>query len=122
MFAVSPLFALVVVCVYVFLGREQTYEHLNRRLPPHLKYDLHVLLVGHGKTCAACTSAAKGKPNNRAKAGALGPCPLRPVGMPAKIPDGMPVSKALAAPRSALSADDSNQRSGPETPAKKPKR
>ena len=30
-------------------SREQTYEHLNRRVPDDVKYALHVLLVEHGK-------------------------------------------------------------------------
>merc|ERR1712216_1115917 len=30
-------------------GREQTYDHLNAIVPGHLKLDLHVLLVEHGK-------------------------------------------------------------------------
>ena len=29
--------------------RDGTYEHLNRRVPPEVKYELHVLLVQHGK-------------------------------------------------------------------------
>ena len=29
--------------------RDGTYEHLNRRVPPEIKYELHVLLVRHGK-------------------------------------------------------------------------
>ena len=29
--------------------RDQTYEHLNRRVPDDIKYHLHVLLVQHGK-------------------------------------------------------------------------
>ncbi|KAL1508661.1 hypothetical protein AB1Y20_004757 [Prymnesium parvum] len=29
--------------------RDQTYEHLNRRVPADIKYELHVLLVKHGK-------------------------------------------------------------------------
>jgi len=29
--------------------REQTYEHLNRKVPDDVKYALHVLLVEHGK-------------------------------------------------------------------------
>lgn len=29
--------------------RETAYEHLNRRVPPELRFDLHVLLVEHGK-------------------------------------------------------------------------
>ena len=30
-------------------GREEAYEHLNRRVPDDCKFDLHVLLVEHGK-------------------------------------------------------------------------
>ena len=30
-------------------SREQTYEHLNRKVPNDVKYDLHVLMVEHGK-------------------------------------------------------------------------
>jgi endonuclease-3 len=30
-------------------NREQTYEHLNRKVPDDVKYALHVLLVQHGK-------------------------------------------------------------------------
>ena len=30
-------------------NREQTYEHLNRKVPDDVKYALHVLLVEHGK-------------------------------------------------------------------------
>ena len=29
--------------------RDGTYEHLNRRVPGELKYELHILLVAHGK-------------------------------------------------------------------------
>ena len=29
--------------------RDTTYLHLNQRTPDHVKYDLHVLLVEHGK-------------------------------------------------------------------------
>ena len=29
--------------------RDQAYEHLNRRVPDGCKFDLHVLLVEHGK-------------------------------------------------------------------------
>jgi hypothetical protein len=29
--------------------RDTTYEHLNRRVPDECKFDLHVLLVEHGK-------------------------------------------------------------------------
>ena len=50
--------------------REATYEHLNRRIPAELKYDLHVLLVTHGKHCPRCAKNGK----NRREA--LGECPL----------------------------------------------
>ena len=30
-------------------SRDQTYDHLNQRVPDKLKYELHVLLVKHGK-------------------------------------------------------------------------
>lgn len=29
--------------------RDTAYEHLNRRVPDECKFDLHVLLVEHGK-------------------------------------------------------------------------
>ena len=30
-------------------GREEAYAHLNSRVPAAMKYELHVLLVEHGK-------------------------------------------------------------------------
>jgi len=54
------------------VGREEAYELLNAAVPPHLKYDLHVLLVLHGKTCRDC--AKKGKlQHDEVK----GDCPLK---------------------------------------------
>lgn len=50
--------------------REKAYLHLNHRIPNHLKYDLHCLLVTHGKRCPRC---AKG---GRMQKPADGPCPL----------------------------------------------
>ncbi|MCO5602512.1 hypothetical protein L7F22_056645 [Adiantum nelumboides] len=50
--------------------REKAYLHLNHRIPNHLKFDLHCLLVTHGKRCPRC---AKG---GRAQRPADGPCPL----------------------------------------------
>eukprot|EP00898_Chlorokybus_atmophyticus_P003471 jgi/Chlat1/4124/Chrsp269S03951 len=43
--------------------RNATYEHLNQRVPDHLKYDLHVLLIRHGRSCPHC--AANGRPQVR---------------------------------------------------------
>ncbi|KDN43913.1 DNA glycosylase [Tilletiaria anomala UBC 951] len=36
--------------------RDQTCYHLEERLPPPLKYPLHVLLIKHGKMCGACSA------------------------------------------------------------------
>ncbi|MCO5598781.1 hypothetical protein L7F22_052880 [Adiantum nelumboides] len=36
--------------------RDQTYYHLAARIPDDLKYALHVLLIKHGKACAACSA------------------------------------------------------------------
>ncbi|KAG1670356.1 hypothetical protein FOA52_000116 [Chlamydomonas sp. UWO 241] len=51
-------------------SREAAYEHLNRTVPGHLKYDLHVLMVQHGKACGACAKVAR-----KGMAGAQA-CPL----------------------------------------------
>ncbi|KAL0023848.1 hypothetical protein WJX77_011324 [Trebouxia sp. C0004] len=50
--------------------RDEAYSHLNARIPDHLKYDLHVLLVNHGKRCPRC--AKNGKPRKASH----GNCPL----------------------------------------------
>jgi endonuclease-3 len=46
-------------------SREQCYDHLNALVPDDVKYDLHVLLVQHGKQCGSCgkggSSAGGGK-------------------------------------------------------------
>ncbi|GAQ89783.1 hypothetical protein KFL_005620010 [Klebsormidium nitens] len=52
--------------------REATYLHLNQRVPDDVKYDLHCLLVGHGKKCPGC--AKGGRPQKAPD----GPCPLTP--------------------------------------------
>jgi hypothetical protein len=36
-----------------------TYAHLNTRVPNSLKYDLHVLLVDHGKRCTSCAKGGR---------------------------------------------------------------
>jgi endonuclease-3 len=51
-------------------SRETTYLHLNERVPDEVKYDLHVLLVDHGKRCVRC--AKKGRLQKEEQ----GPCPL----------------------------------------------
>ena len=37
--------------------RETCYEHMNRRVPDQLKFDLHCLLVDHGKVWRPCRAA-----------------------------------------------------------------
>jgi endonuclease III len=37
-------------------SRDQTYYHLFERIPGHLKYPLHVLLIKHGKACSDCSA------------------------------------------------------------------
>lgn len=37
-------------------NRDQTYYHLHERVPGHLKYPLHVLLIKHGKLCPNCSA------------------------------------------------------------------
>jgi len=39
--------------------REQTYHHLNKRIPNEHKYGLHILLVTHGKRCEECKAGGK---------------------------------------------------------------
>ncbi|KAK9814172.1 hypothetical protein WJX72_001606 [[Myrmecia] bisecta] len=51
--------------------RDEAYEHLNLRVPDDVKYDLHVLLVEHGKKCPKC--AKNGRPRKPAE----GACPLQ---------------------------------------------
>lgn len=40
-------------------SREETYAHLNVRIPDEDKYGLHILLVGHGKKCEECRAGGK---------------------------------------------------------------
>lgn len=35
-------------------SRDQTFSHCEVRVPDHLKYPLHKLLISHGKTCQRC--------------------------------------------------------------------
>lgn len=40
-------------------NREQTYHHLNKRIPDEHKYALHILLVTHGKKCDECKAGGR---------------------------------------------------------------
>ncbi|KAH7309539.1 DNA glycosylase [Stachybotrys elegans] len=48
-------------------SREETYAHLDVKIPAAEKYPLHVLLIAHGKQCAECRAGGKN----------LGKCALR---------------------------------------------
>ncbi|CAG9460672.1 unnamed protein product [Pedinophyceae sp. YPF-701] len=56
-------------------SREETYEHMNCKVPDEVKFDLHVLLVEHGKTCPRCAKNG----NNRKES--VGKCPLTPASL-----------------------------------------
>jgi endonuclease-3 len=43
------------------MNREQTYHHLNKKIPDELKYGLHVLFVLHGKRCDECKAGGRVK-------------------------------------------------------------
>lgn len=71
-------------------NRDQTYYHLHERVPGHLKYALHVLLIKHGKMCANCS--AKGFATVKEEKASSGeeeepneyrekPCPLKANGL-----------------------------------------
>ena len=49
---------------------ETCYLHLNKRVPDHLKYPLHILLVEHGKRCTRCAK------NGKLQLPEEGTCPL----------------------------------------------
>jgi len=53
-------------------SRETCYEHLNVRVPGHLKYALHVLMVEHGKCCPKCAKGGRLQHKDRA----VEVCPL----------------------------------------------
>jgi len=40
--------------------RVMAQAHLDVRVPDHLKYGLHVLLIFHGRRCSGCKNASKG--------------------------------------------------------------
>jgi endonuclease-3 len=40
-------------------NREQTYQHLNRRIPDEYKYALHILIITHGKRCDECKAGGR---------------------------------------------------------------
>uniref|UniRef100_A0A7S0ZG28 HhH-GPD domain-containing protein n=1 Tax=Timspurckia oligopyrenoides TaxID=708627 RepID=A0A7S0ZG28_9RHOD len=53
-----------------YADREQTYHHLNARVPNEIKFELHILLVEHGKCCRKCSKGG------RLIKKEVGPCPL----------------------------------------------
>lgn len=48
-------------------SRDETYSHLDVRIPDEDKYGLHILMVGHGKKCEECKAGGR----------SLGKCELR---------------------------------------------
>lgn len=40
-------------------NREETYAHLNIKIPDEDKYGLHILIVGHGKKCPECRAGGR---------------------------------------------------------------
>jgi endonuclease III len=57
-------------------NREQTFAHLDARVPEDLKYSLHTLIITHGRKCNNC--AARGMPGNKKVDAIEGGCPLKP--------------------------------------------
>jgi len=41
-------------------NRQKTQSHLEIMIPPNLKFDLHFLMIQHGRTCPACKGGSKG--------------------------------------------------------------
>lgn len=40
-------------------GRDETFRHLDARIPDEDKYGLHILLITHGKNCPECRAGGK---------------------------------------------------------------
>lgn len=93
-------------------GRDDAYDHLNLKVPNHLKYDLHVLLVEHGKRCPACAKggrvvgggAAASSPDGGASSSAA-PCPLAPLKLAARKRDPATAAQVIAAAAAAVPED-----------------
>jgi len=64
-------------------SRDETYAHLDVRIPDEDKYGLHILLVTHGRQCEECKAGGK----------ALGKCELRMAFRKGKV-DGQTGEKA----------------------------
>ncbi|KAK0512738.1 hypothetical protein JMJ35_004755 [Cladonia borealis] len=47
--------------------REKTQAHLDATVPKKLKFDLHFLLIAHGRTCPACRGGSKSKESCEAR-------------------------------------------------------
>lgn len=65
-------------------NRDQTYYHLHERVPGHLKYALHVLLIQHGKRCANCSAkgfATVKEESDEGEEKEERPCPLKQAGL-----------------------------------------
>jgi len=58
-------------------SRDETFFHLDSRIPAEDKYGLHILLIKHGKTCSECKAGgrAKGKGGCELRKGLAGKNP-----------------------------------------------
>lgn len=113
-------------------NRDQTYYHLHERVPGHLKYALHVLLIQHGKRCANCS--AKGFATVKDEKASDGeevedrPCPLKKHGLLGRkgkalkdaASDGSEVGSAAAKNAAKKEGEDkASTPSAPSSPSKK---
>lgn len=48
-------------------SREQTQSHLDATIPPSLKFELHFLLIAHGRACPGCRGGSKDTSNCEVK-------------------------------------------------------
>ncbi|SPO20852.1 related to NTG2 - DNA N-glycosylase and apurinic/apyrimidinic (AP) lyase involved in base excision repair [Ustilago trichophora] len=92
-------------------NRDQTFYHLHERVPGHLKYALHVLLIMHGKRCANCS--AKGFATvKEEKDGSEGeevedrPCPLKANGLLGRKGKGLKSAAAGGAGSSSVKKEE----------------
>jgi endonuclease III len=77
-------------------NREETYAHLNVRVPDEDKYGLHILLVGHGKKCDECKAGGRN----------VGKCELRKAFRKGKVEEGIVKDEEEAAEAENVKAEE----------------
>ncbi|CBQ67680.1 conserved hypothetical protein [Sporisorium reilianum SRZ2] len=109
-------------------NRDQTYYHLHERVPGHLKYALHVLLIAHGKRCANCS--AKGfatvkddKASDDEGDEMVGdrPCPLKANGLLGRKGKALKDAASASSTTSAVKAEKQDPDADTPPASKKPK-